>query len=227
MASQPYDPRDFTNPSSSTLPILSKTMETKKSSRLSKFIPGRGKEKERQLLEQQEAERRQRDQDKEAELSRIRWQLEKERKDWAEKENMRALKAAQEASRIEYEKQQELERAKTIKRREKERQTAQAKKAKQVSPEKLRELRDLIRLRYELDVQIWNLRGVRKPDRPIVEEKMEKADSVLQAIEDTIRSWEDTRSSWTQEEWDKIGDVFHRITLQNKRWWTKNPPWEG
>jgi hypothetical protein len=220
----PYDPRGFL--SSSTLPIISKPMEAKKSNRFSKLLRP-NKEKERQLLEQQELERRQRDQETANQVAKLKWELERERRKHADEENARAMAAAQEASRREYEKQKTLEREQTVKKREKERLSNEKKKQKMVSAMKLRELRDLIRLRYELDLEIWMLRGVRAPDRPIVEEKMERADAVLHTIIDTLHAWEDTRSSWTTEEWDKLGEVYGRIAEDGKRWWMKNPPWDG
>lgn len=56
------------------------------------------------------------------------------------------------------------------------------KKMKVTTPEALRGLRDLIRTKYELDVEIWNLRGARRMDRPVVEKKMQGADAVLTEI---------------------------------------------
>lgn len=41
-------------------------------------------------------------------------------------------------------------------------------KMKQASPETLRDLREPIRDRFELDIKIWGLRGARRPNRPIV-----------------------------------------------------------
>jgi len=52
------------------------------------------------------------------------------------------------------------------------------KKLEEASPSTLRSLRELIRDKYRLDVEIWGLRGARKPDRWLVEQKMEKADAV-------------------------------------------------
>lgn len=95
-----------------------------------------------------------------------------------------------------------------------------------ISTDTLRELRDLIRIRYELDVEIWSLRKVRKPDRPIVEEKMERADAVLTEIFAIVRAWDSTEKSWTKSEWEKAKDIQKRILADGKRQWSSNPPWE-
>jgi len=194
-----------------------------KKNRFSKILRP-GKEKEA-LREQLEEERRERDRATAERLQKLEWQLEQERRQRQEEENARALAMAQEASRKEYEKQQSIKREKTMKVREKMRQEEVKKKARLVSEEKLRELRDHMRLRYALDVEIWNLRNVRGPDRPVVIEKMEKADAVLRTILETMDAWKDTHDSWTDEEWEKIGEVYDRIRAPGKRWWMEEPPW--
>jgi len=193
-----------------------------KKNRFSKIL---GKGKKEELREQLEEERRERDRATAERLQKLEWQLDQERRQRVEEENKRSMAIAQEASRKEYEKHQALKREKTMKVREKVRQEEAKKKARLVSPEKLRELRDHMRLRYALDVEIWNLRNVRGPDRPVVLEKMEKADAVLRTILETMNAWEDTRDSWTAEEWEKIAEVYERIRAPGKRWWMEEPPW--
>jgi hypothetical protein len=173
------------------------------------------------LLEEQETERRERDRIRDEQFANLQWQFESERKAREAAEQ----KAATEASRLAYQEEQKKIQERETSEREKEKEKERKAKARSVSPEKLRELRDLIRLRYELDVEIWNYRGVRLPDRPIVEEKMQRADAVLQQIIDTIRGWGGTEDSWTSEELDKIEEVWHRITAEGKRWWMQDPPW--
>jgi hypothetical protein len=172
-------------------------------------------------IEAQETERREKERVLDEQLATLQWQVENERKAREAAEE----KAAREASRIAYEEEQKKIQERETKERELEKERERKAKAKTVSPEKLRELRDLIRLRYELDVEIWNYRGVRLPDRPLVEEKMQKADAVLQLIIDTIRGWGGTEEAWTAEELDKIEEVWHRITADGKRWWMQDPPW--
>jgi hypothetical protein len=194
-----------------------------KKNRFSKILrPGREKA---ELEEQLEQERRTRDRQQAERLQHLEWELQQERKKRAEEEEARRFAAAQEASRRDYEKQETLRRERTFKIRERERMQQAKTKAKIVSSEKLRELRDLMRTRYELDVEIWTLRGVRGPDRPVVMEKMERADAVLTTIMETIESWEDTRDSWTADEWEKIGQVYDRLKAPGKRWWREEPPW--
>lgn len=93
------------------------------------------------------------------------------------------------------------------------------------SPEALRGLRDLIRTRYKLDVEIWGLKGVRKPDRPIVEEKMEMADAILMEIYAMVETWEENDKIWTPQEWVLAREVKERLLAEGKRWWKNNPPW--
>jgi hypothetical protein len=105
-------------------------------------------------------------------------------------------------------------------------QEEKAARMRMVSPETLRELRELLRTRYELDIKIWNLRKVRKPDRPVVEEKMERSDAVLGEIMNIIQAWDGSESSWTAGEWEQAQEIISRIEAEGKREWAGNPPWE-
>jgi hypothetical protein len=94
-----------------------------------------------------------------------------------------------------------------------------------VSPNSLFRLRELIRVKYALDIEIWNLRGTRMKDRPFVEVKMERADAVLSEIITTVQAWEGTEKSWTEDEWEKAKELRRRILSGNKRRWLEHPPW--
>jgi hypothetical protein len=100
-------------------------------------------------------------------------------------------------------------------------------KLKQASPETLRTLRELIRNRYELDVKIWGLRGARRPDRPIVEDKMEKADAVMQEILEMVWLWGNNADrTWIAEEWVKVQSIRKRLQEGGRREWAGHPPWD-
>jgi len=105
-------------------------------------------------------------------------------------------------------------------------QEEKAARMRMVSPETLRELRELLRTRYELDIKIWNLRKVRKPDRPVVEEKMERSDAVLGEIMNIVQAWDGSESSWAPGEWEQAQEIVRRIEAEGKREWAGNPPWE-
>jgi hypothetical protein len=97
-----------------------------------------------------------------------------------------------------------------------------------VSPDTLRNLRELIQEKYTLDVEIWSLRNVRMSDRWIVEEKMKKADTILSKIFATVDGWKTTQGSWTDAEWKRAKEIQNCIMseAEGKRWWAGNPPWE-
>jgi hypothetical protein len=99
------------------------------------------------------------------------------------------------------------------------------KRMKETTPKALSELRNLIRERYQLDIEIWNLKGARKPDRPYVEEKMEKADAVLMEILTRVGSWTENEGTWTQDEWRTAQIIRSRLLADGKRQWKNNPPW--
>lgn len=163
-------------------------------------------EKERQEVENQALKLR-----REAKIQRL--QLELTQRD--------ELEARQEAERLEGERWERERQAIQRQRREE-----RMRKLQIISTKTLRGLRDLIRTRYELDVEIWSLRNVRKPDRIIVLEKMEKADAVLSEILAIVRAWEGTEKSWSKSEWEQAKNIQKRILADGKRRWAGNPPWE-
>lgn len=114
---------------------------------------------------------------------------------------------------------------KRLEREARQRQDRQ-RKIKEASPETLRSLRELIRLKYHLDVEIWSLRGARKPDRWLVVQKMEKADAVLEEIMTIIRMWEHKKDgSWDAAEWERVQDIRRRLQTGGIRIWADSPLW--
>ncbi|KAF2034311.1 hypothetical protein EK21DRAFT_107935 [Setomelanomma holmii] len=75
----------------------------------------------------------------------------------------------------------------------------------QASPETLRDLRELIRDRFERDVKIWSRRGARRPDRPIIQTNMDRADAIMEEILIMIDMWGDNSDGrWDEEDWEKV-----------------------
>ena len=128
---------------------------------------------------------------------------------------------ALEQSRLERMKKEQWE----AEQKAREQKGREQRRLKLTSPEALRGVRDLIRTRYALDAEIWSLKGARKPDRPVVEEKIEKADAVLLEIYTIVESWEENDRIWTPQEWELARDIRERILAEGKRWWENNPPW--
>lgn len=113
-----------------------------------------------------------------------------------------------------------------LEREAQERQTRQ-RKIQEASPETLSHLRELIRLKYQLDVEIWGLRGARKPDRWLVEEKMQKADAALAEIMSTVRAWEHQADGgpWDAAEWERVQEIQRRLENSRIRVWADSPLW--
>jgi hypothetical protein len=94
------------------------------------------------------------------------------------------------------------------------------------SPEALRELRELIRRRYELDMDIWQSRSKLASTRPLTQRKMVEADGILREILARVEKW-DEASGWDDEDWDLAEEVKARLEKGGKRDWLKEPPWKG
>lgn len=83
----------------------------------------------------------------------------------------------------------------------------------------------LTRVPFRLDVEIWSLRGTRRPMRPMVLAKMDKSDAVLNEIYSRLDSWEE--HDWNAEEWKMAQHIKQRVLSGGQRWWEGNPPWEN
>jgi hypothetical protein len=94
-----------------------------------------------------------------------------------------------------------------------------------VKPEEIRDLGELIRKRYELDVEIWGLRQVKPRDRPIVEEKMRRSDAILKQIYRTIHNWNTPDAFESPRDRESFREIKSRIEMEGKRVWAVNPPW--
>lgn len=196
------------------------------------FKSNKQKIEDQLALERQRAELDQLRQafDAEERLRRMNEEHERKEREWEnerrELERRTFQQEQQERQRIEEERRIEGERQQAREQEELQRRADQNKKQLQLSqttPEALRGLRDLIRLRYQLDVEIWSLKGARGPDRPIVLEKMAKSDAVLQEIYAMIYGWDG--ADWSPDEWKLAQRIKERLELDNKRKWENNPPW--
>ena len=94
-----------------------------------------------------------------------------------------------------------------------------------ITPEVLHKFRDLLRQRYSLDAEIWQLRDVGQPDRSLVEGKMRQSDAILVEIKAIVESWAQN-GSWAQDEIGMVMEIQQRLWEENKRHWTGNAPWD-
>ena len=99
-------------------------------------------------------------------------------------------------------------------------------KGKPIPADELRSLGDLIRQRYALDVEIWTLRSVRARDRPLVMEKMRRADAALGKIRRIVVSFDNPKYFESPTDYKKLQEIKERIMEEGKRNWTQHPPWE-
>ena len=178
------------------------------------------KDQLRRQQEQHQEEIRRREQ----ELARERLNLAHEREVRAQREYEAREMEQQEQERLAWEAQETQRKERERRQREQRKRSERLKRLKMNTPDSLRSLRELIRTRYELDMEIWRLRDVRAPDRPIVEEKMAKSDAVLAEIVAIVSSWEGTEESWNVNEWEMAQDVRNRLLIGGKRRWD-SPPW--
>jgi len=97
-----------------------------------------------------------------------------------------------------------------------------------VSPLEVRNLNELIRKRYALDVEIWSKRHCRPRDRLFVEDKMQRADAVLEKIMLIVRMWDDSSAWESHADWNRLRRIKQSLEMEGgQRLWANNPPWES
>jgi hypothetical protein len=99
-------------------------------------------------------------------------------------------------------------------------------KGEKVTSEELRTLRELMRQRYALDLEIWSLRKVGNHNKCIVEDKMKRADALLARIRALVLSMDNRNYFNTATEYQKLTEVKFRVLADGKREWMRNPPWD-
>jgi hypothetical protein len=96
-----------------------------------------------------------------------------------------------------------------------------------VSPLEVRELHDLIRRRYALDVSIWGKQNCVPRNRPKVEEDMRRADAVLLRIMSLVQAWDNPQAWKSEADWQRLRAIKQKLEMDGKREWANHPPWEG
>jgi len=94
-----------------------------------------------------------------------------------------------------------------------------------VGAEEVRDLCELIRKRYALDIDLWDLRQARERDREDVRKRIEKAEATLAKIRRTVEAWDRRDLFESDKDWRNFQNIKERIFLQGKRDWVADPPW--
>lgn len=95
-----------------------------------------------------------------------------------------------------------------------------------VTAENIRELREMIRYRYSLDVEIWKQKDVKEYMRGNLEENMRKSVAVLADIRKMVQGWDRREFFASDLEHRKFQEIGKRLLTGNKMDWEKNKPWE-
>lgn len=99
------------------------------------------------------------------------------------------------------------------------------KPGQKATKDELRDLRDLIRYRYALDGEIWNLRDIQEYNKEVVEDKMRQSDAALAKIERILASLDDASYFSTTLEFTQLQLIRQKIANGGARRWAGRPPW--
>jgi hypothetical protein len=80
-----------------------------------------------------------------------------------------------------------------------------------ITPQDLRECRELIREKYELDVEKYNLRDVHDLNRPILDDKIKRSAGALVDIKRIVKGWVEAKEQWSETEWRQVEEINRRI----------------
>ena len=94
-----------------------------------------------------------------------------------------------------------------------------------IQPDEIRELTELIRLRYREDLSIWAKRWVEPRDYPEVQVMMRRSDDILLRIKQIVESYDRRELFETDQDWVKWQDIKARVKMAGKQEWVRNPPW--
>ncbi|OQV06073.1 hypothetical protein CLAIMM_10705 [Cladophialophora immunda] len=103
--------------------------------------------------------------------------------------------------------------------------SAQRHKGQKVTPEELRRLREMMRQRYALDLEIWSLRKVGRHNKGVVEDKMRRADALLAGIRAAVGAMDGRDYFHHEADYQKLKEVKARVMAGGKKDWVQNPPW--
>jgi len=78
-----------------------------------------------------------------------------------------------------------------------------------ITPQDLRDCRELIRSRYKLDIMIYNASEVY--DQSAVDEQRRQAAGALADLHQMIQGWVGGRDRWQPEEWAMVEEIHGRI----------------
>jgi hypothetical protein len=96
-----------------------------------------------------------------------------------------------------------------------------------VSPLEIRDLNELIRKRYALDIEIYNRKDCMPINRNIVYDRMTRADVLFAKIMSIVTLWDREEVWGSRADWDRLRDIRQRLENEEaKRTWEGHPPWE-
>ena len=215
-----------------SLSFLSPTKKLKQELAAQRFIEEQ-REEEHRLLELQrqkehhellqredESRRLQAVREEEFRLSKQRYEAEiarRERDDYLRRESERQLQREQQA---------EEEKQKLLLQEHKVRENKRQERIRKTTPEALRQLRGLIRTRYQLDCLIWSCRDGQRADRGLVIQHGQRADAILQEIFDIVNTWDESSFQGNSEEWKVAKKIKEQLTSSEKAIWQDTPPWD-
>lgn len=81
--------------------------------------------------------------------------------------------------------------------------------------EDIRACQELIRAKFGLEIQIWNLRDATFVHRPIVEDMKRRAQGAMSDIVKITEAWRGAEDQWDEAEWKLVEEIHRRVRALN------------
>lgn len=98
--------------------------------------------------------------------------------------------------------------------------------AQPLTPESIRRLREIIRLRYALDTEIWSLREAKSYSRGYLNKNIMRSAAVMENIKQTLQDWVRREYFSTDLEHVKFQEIKRRLIGGHEANWLDKPPWK-
>ncbi|KAG4436976.1 hypothetical protein IFR05_007546 [Cadophora sp. M221] len=75
----------------------------------------------------------------------------------------------------------------------------------------VRRCAELIRAKFGLDLEVWNLRDVTRSNVPVRLEKERQSEGAMTDLKSIVNGWVDKRANWSEEEWKVVEEIGERV----------------
>ncbi|KAH7330477.1 hypothetical protein BKA65DRAFT_509470 [Rhexocercosporidium sp. MPI-PUGE-AT-0058] len=81
----------------------------------------------------------------------------------------------------------------------------------------IRRCAELIRAKFGLDIDVYNLRDVTRANIPVKLEKERQSEGAMADLKTMVRGWVEKKANWSDEEWKIVEEIGERVARLRMR----------